>query len=133
MKKIVSFLMLCLLYVPFAYSNEVSEVEMPQVATLESSVYYGSLVPGSDVYPCDIEILFSGGYYNSDQYTFEWSVDNDGEGDAIADGKVTIEVQDTGYEAVVTFERRGIYNVNLAVYEDGVLVAYYTTNAIVVA
>lgn len=36
MKKIVSFLMLCLLYVPFAYSNEVSEVEMPQVATLES-------------------------------------------------------------------------------------------------
>jgi hypothetical protein len=33
----------------------------------------------------------------------------------------------------VTFERRGIYNVNLAVYEDGVLVAYYTTNAIVVA
>ena len=132
MKKAVCFLILCSLYMPFAYLNGANVDETPQVATVDSSVHYGSLVPGSDVYPCHIEFLFSGGYYNSDQYTFEWSVDNDGEGDAIADGKVTLEVQDTGFEAIVVFERHGIYNVNLAVYEDGVLVAYYTTNAIVV-
>ena len=92
----------------------------------------GNLIPGSDIFPIGVEFEFTSGVYTEEDYEYEWSVDEDGESDAIASGKVSLNVKDSPYVAYVTFLKQGIFNVNLVVYDkQGRLRGNFTSQAIV--
>lgn len=92
----------------------------------------GELVPGSDIYPRGQAFEFSNSYYTDEFYTYEWSVDMDGDGDAVSAGKVTLRSGENPYSALVTFNSSGIFNVWLNVYtERGTLIGSFTSQAVV--
>ena len=131
MKRFLILLLVGMLYAPIAYLNGVNADITAKAQMTDSSVNYGSLVPGSNIYVINMEYMFTGPCIYGDHCRYEWSIDIDGEGDAVAEGRASFEVHDTGYDANVTFFRQGIYNVNLAIYEDDILVGFYYSQAII--
>ncbi len=91
-------------------------------------VFIGELIPGSDVYPKNVEFEFSQNEFTDDNYTYEWSVTVDGESNV--DGNVRlIENQSS---ATITFLSSGMYTITLLVYnENEQLVGNFTCEAIV--
>lgn len=103
------------------------EPETPE----EPEIEIKSLMPGSGDYISNHEYEFypGAGFEFDDKYVYVWSIYEgmDEERDAVALGKVTIDNEEYPHIAKITFLSRGLYTINLAIYNgDDELVDGYT-------
>lgn len=94
----------------------------PEVITGTLSIGYGDLL-------CGHEYEFTQSQFNDEKYSYEWEIiDFDEEKDAISNGMATLEIKDFPHIAYITFLVRGLYYVNLKVYDsENNLVGIFTS------